>query len=96
LTPAETQGKKEVLFEIEEQNLFKDPIVDTSYAAGILAMIDNTVTTRVRDKLKHQNEIFGRILTEATTSISPIDQAFEARNVLSQRQEVQGALLPGR
>lgn len=85
-----------MLFEVEQSNLFRDPLVDAEHASILLAKHSFSAASSgpqraVIEALQHKAE---NILATAR-DFAPIDDAWESRRVLLQRLEIQRSALAG-
>ncbi|ORY34822.1 putative death-receptor fusion protein-domain-containing protein [Naematelia encephala] len=85
------QHPTDVLFEVEPPNLFRDPLADASFAAFLLRNQAKDISVErqgILEKLDRQAES----VADKPKS-SPIEDAFEARRVLSERIAIHRHLL---
>ncbi|WWD20217.1 hypothetical protein CI109_104693 [Kwoniella shandongensis] len=86
----------EVIFEIESSNIFRDPLVDAAYANKLLKRLGVSLSTSAHTTSAgdtDEGDIVGRVKeamrdVAIQSDLSPIDDAWEARKVLTRRLEL--------
>ena len=103
LRPAGHQ--RDILFEVEPPNQFRDPLIDSYGAAQQLASVDSDwqdekFSRQWRDNIAQLNLLIRRaesaISDDQPKAVTPIDEAWEARRSLHRRKRIYSALADNR